>query len=174
MELLNEVFANIHGYPNYQISNIGNVKNVKTGKILKTTKKSTGYLVVAIYNDDGMTQVYIHRLIGKNFIPNPNNLQFIDHIDGNRLNNSITNLRWASNSQNQSNAKKTTKKTSSIYKGVYKCKITNNWRAQIRKDGKLQNLGCFDDEKEAARTYNNKAAELFGSFAKLNVISDDE
>ena len=164
----NEIYVTIQGYSNYEISNIGSVRNVKTGRILKSIT-NTGYYTVELRNENGRKIFYIHRLIAIHFITNPNNLPYIDHIDGNTQNNSILNLRWCNKQQNAANSKKQSN-TSSIYKGVTWNKSISKWKAQIMKDGKNKHLGLFDTEREAARIYNEKANEYFGEFANLNVI----
>ena len=65
------------------------------------------------------------------------------------------------------NKKKGRKRTTSMYKGVWK---ETAWRAGIKHDAKTIHLGSFKTEEEAARAYNEKALELFGEFAKLNEI----
>lgn len=62
------------------------------------------------------------------------------------------------------------KKTSSKYKGVHWRKDINKWVARISHRNKRIHLGCFDDEREAAKAYNEKALELWGEFARLNEI----
>ena len=64
--------------------------------------------------------------------------------------------------------------TSSSYKGVHWHKQLQKWTPHINIYGKQIRLGCFHDEKAAARAYNEKALELFGEYACLNDISDDE
>ena len=90
---------------------------------------------------------------------------YIDHIDGDRANNNIDNLREATNQQNMRNA---TKRAScaSQYKGVSRKR--NKWRAYIAVNTKQITLGVFELEEDAARAYDEKAKELFGEFAKLN------
>jgi hypothetical protein len=56
--------------------------------------------------DENRKSFYIHQLLGKNFIPNPNNYTEIDHIDGNKTNNALENLRWCSSNLNQQNKPK--------------------------------------------------------------------
>ena len=64
--------------------------------------------------------------------------------------------------------------TSSKYKGVSFYKLFGKWRAQIKLDGMIKNLGYFTNEKEAAATYNEAALDLFGEHVFLNEISSDE
>lgn len=90
---------------------------------------------------------------------------FIDHIDGERQNNTLENLRPATKQQNARNANKKSTNTSG-YKGV--SKKGGKWRASICIAGKMHEIGQFDDEIEAANAYDNRAAELFGGFAKTN------
>lgn len=81
---------------NYSINEQGQVRNDKTGYIKKPTlNKRNGYLVVDLYKNNQGEKVPIHRLVAEAFIPNSENKLTVDHIDGDRQNNSIENLRWA-------------------------------------------------------------------------------
>lgn len=87
----------------YSINENGEIRNDKTGTIKKPyINKANGYLTVDLYSGNVATKVTVHRLIAEAFIPNPENKPCIDHADGNRQNNSISNLRWASYSENNS------------------------------------------------------------------------
>ncbi|HHJ7007677.1 TPA: HNH endonuclease [Streptococcus pyogenes] len=66
------------------------------------TNKRNGYLIVDLYKDNKSEKVPIHRLVAEAFIPNLENKATVDHIDGDRKNNSINNLRWATYSENNS------------------------------------------------------------------------
>lgn len=90
----------------------------------------------------------------------------IDHIDRNKTNNSITNLREAIGWQNGAN-RKTIKKTVSGFKGVFKTH-NNRWAARIRKDRKAYHLGCYDTPEEAHAAYVMAANEMFGEFARVS------
>ncbi|WP_432734726.1 HNH endonuclease [Ralstonia solanacearum] len=93
----------------------------------------------------------------------------IDHADGNKLNNVRDNLRFASRSQNNMNARPR-EGCSSQFKGVAWLRGCKRWWAYINKDGKRTSLGYFIDETDAARAYNAAAKNLFGEFARLNTI----
>lgn len=84
--------------PNYSISSNGDVRNDKTGRILKPYKNNSGYYQVMLGSKT--SPVYIHRLVAKAFIPNPDDLPQVDHINGNKLDNRVDNLRWVTVSDN--------------------------------------------------------------------------
>lgn len=92
----------------------------------------------------------------------------IDHINGNGLDNRRENLRAASQSQNNMNARKRRGKSSSQHKGVRWRPDKGKWHAYIVFDGKQRNLGLYNDEIEAAEAYNAAASVYFGAFARLN------
>lgn len=86
----------------YEISGMG-IRNKKTMKMLKGNKTG-GYHKYFLSGTDGKTKAfYFHRLLASSFIPNENNYPLIDHIDRNKLNNSISNLRWVNHSMNALN-----------------------------------------------------------------------
>jgi hypothetical protein len=93
---------------------------------------------------------------------------FVDHKDHNGLNCQKENLRTCSNRQNLANARKTSRPTTSKYKGVCKNKDSPKWVAYATIDGKCKTLGRFDTEEDAARAYDRAALEHFGEFALLN------
>ncbi len=170
MSIINEEWRSIDGFIDYQVSNIGRVRNSKTGRILKPRYrgKKMNYQSVALYNGGGQVNFSIHRLVANEFIPNPENKQQVDHIDGNKENNVYTNLRWATNSENQINNIHKRSNHTSIYKGVSWNKGTNKWIVKITLNTKQMHLGLYTDEVEAAKVYGKKAKELFGEYANIN------
>ncbi len=107
--------------------------------------------------------VMIHTLLIK-----PPKGYTVDHINGNGLDNRRCNLRIASPQQNSSNRRKIKVKTSK-YKGVHK-RENGKWRAAIRVNRKLINLGTFILELDAVNAYNKAATQYFGEFACLNIL----
>lgn len=99
-----ELYKDIEGYEDYQITSWGRVFNKRTGNYLYQEVHAKGYLRVDLYNDNGRKHFKIHRLVAKAFVPNPYNKPHVNHIDGNNHNNSITNLEWVTNSENADKA----------------------------------------------------------------------
>lgn len=92
---------------------------------------------------------------------------YIDHRDGNGLNNKMDNLRECTHSQNMQNRRKHAP-ASSKFKGVQWWKAQEKWISQIAKDKKRYFLGYFTEEIDAARAYNEAALKHFGEFANIN------
>lgn len=99
-----EIWKDIPGYEGlYQVSNFGNIKSLKRKmnkrkceEIIKTTSLGgKGYKRVSLCNNGKIKYYYVHRLVAEAFIPNENNKPTVDHIDRDKLNNNVTNLRWA-------------------------------------------------------------------------------
>jgi hypothetical protein len=97
----------------------------------------------------------------------------VDHINGNKSDNRRSNLRIVTRLQNCHNAPKRTSNTSG-YKGVGFDKRKNKWRARFRYKGSEMFLGYFENKHDAARMYNFWAKDLFGEYARLNVIKEEE
>lgn len=101
---MSEEWKVIDEFPNYSICNDGRVRNDKTGRIRKHTLTSHGYMIISFKKEDGSTkQIFVHRLMAMAFIPNPENKPFIDHINRDKSDNRLENLRWVTTSENQYN-----------------------------------------------------------------------
>lgn len=170
-----EEWKQIKDYPNYSVSNLGNIRNDKTGVILSDRIRGKGYKSVALYKKGckgKQTNLSTHRLVAIHFIPNPDDLPQVDHIDNNKSNNKVTNLRWVDNSFNQRNVLKYKRQCSSIYKGVSLNKKSNIWIAEIMVNYKKMHLGSYKTEKEAGLAYNNYILENNLSHFVLNKIDE--
>ena len=95
---MEEIWKNIKGYGNIcQVSNFG---RIKCDKSIKTPyKEKKGYLRIALKGKKHL----VHRLVAEAFIPNPENKPYIDHINTDRTDNRVENLRWVTNKENCNN-----------------------------------------------------------------------
>ena len=158
------IWTQIKGFPNYEISICGQVRNFKTKRILKPDISSKGYYRIGLQNNNQCKiKHYIHRLVLINFIPNIENYDSVDHINGIRLDNTISNLRWVSNQQNCYNRSVSIRNTSGV-KGVTWSKDKKRWRAIITFNCKMIHIGYFINLDDAKIARQQKACELFGEF----------
>ena len=115
---MKEIWKDIIGYEGlYQVSNFGRVKSldkimfvygcqkdpiqaIKKGKILTPRKNSDGYDKVSLTKNKVAKEYFIHRLVAICFLDNPNNYEEVNHIDGNKTNNNVSNLEWCTHLQN--------------------------------------------------------------------------
>jgi len=100
---------------------------------LKQSTRSTGYMRVSLYKDGKKKTHDVHRLVGLHFIPNPESKFAIDHIDRDKTNNHVSNLRWATTSENCQNKGKPSTNTSG-HKNIYWGSSYSTWvyRKEIR------------------------------------------
>jgi hypothetical protein len=151
-----EEFRSIINYPNYSISNLGNVKNNKTNKILANSLHKSGYFIIGLFKDGKRWNFRINRLVAEAFLDGFDKQFYIDHIDRNKINNNIKNLRMVTPTQSVLNRGIWGK---SKYKGTYFSKTRKDWRSQIRVNKKAISLGNFKTELEGAMAYNNYIEE---------------
>jgi hypothetical protein len=113
-----EIWHPCVGYEtHYEVSNYGNVrslermvahplggKKIQYGRVLKQGKASNGYLLVSFCVDKVKSNHSVHRLVARAFIPNESNKPQVNHKDGNKHNNHVDNLEWATRSENMKHA----------------------------------------------------------------------
>lgn len=99
------MWKNIIGYEDlYQINELGQIKNKKE-QIKKSNVTNSGYKVVDLYKNNVRHTLLLHRLVAQVFVPNPDNLEIVNHKDGNKLNNAASNLEWCDYSHNLNHAR---------------------------------------------------------------------
>lgn len=106
-----EVWKTIKGYENYQVSNTGlvrslNYKRLGFVKVLKFRPTYKGYIKAPLTKNNITKSIFIHRLVAIAFIPNPQNKEQVNHINGIKTDNRVENLEWVTNSENQIHAYK--------------------------------------------------------------------
>ncbi|MCW3111391.1 MAG: hypothetical protein JWQ09_5897 [Segetibacter sp.] len=150
--MLGEVWQDIPEYNGkYQISSRCRVKSLKTYKILKQQKNPDGYFRVTLYDNCFISKKKIvHRLFANCFIPNPDNKPQVNHIDGNKRNNIISNLEWVTDSENKKHA--------------YENKLASKerWRSSENPNSKHSVETILKIKEMLETTQCNTVAKLFG------------
>lgn len=107
-----EEWKSIEGYPRYEVSSLGRVRSIHykstsataIPKVLSASSVNDGgYHSVVLCKDKKHVRRTIHRLVATTFIPNPDNLPEVDHINRNKKDNTLTNLRWVTSTDNRLN-----------------------------------------------------------------------
>lgn len=156
----NECWAPINDdFPNYEVSTYGRVRNVKRSIIMKPYYRWGGYARVTLLNKESeMKGFYVHQLVSKVWINNEEGKKEVDHIDKDKNNNHVTNLRWVTRSENNINRRKF-KNSSSKYKGVCFVQNIKKWMAYQCVGGRLVKLGYHPTEELAYEAIQNYLKE---------------
>ena len=94
------------GYENiYGITSCGKVYSYKSKKFLKSRPTRSGYFQVTLMKNGERKTCYVHRLLAEAYIPNPNNLPQVDHIDNDKTHNYVNNLQWITSRDNNRKSK---------------------------------------------------------------------
>jgi hypothetical protein len=161
----NEIWKDIIGYESkYQVSNLGNVKSLNYGRtkkerLLKACLGKSGYLQVDLCKNGIRKSKSIHILVCESFL-NHISCKFelvVDHIDSDKLNNHINNLRIITNREN--NSKERTLK-SGLHVGVCWNKRDKKYQSRIYINKKRYHLGYFNTPEEASNAYQLKLNQL--------------
>lgn len=163
------MWQKIDGYEDYyEVSSDGKVRSVDRsffqygnngsyfqrtykGRILKQEKNRDGYLKVVLAKDGKKTLKSVHRLVAEAFIPNPENKPCIDHINGDKTFNDVSNLRWATYSENSRNPI-TFEKTKNALKGSHLCA----WRGHFGKEHPMsKTVGQYDLDNNFIAEYGS-------------------
>lgn len=161
-----EVWLPIKGYPKYEVSSRGRVRSIKLKfkKILKAHKRDDGYIDIELRRNGKSKKIFLHRIVCSTFWPNPSRKKYVDHIDHKRMNNVVTNLRWATREENSQNKSKMANNTTGVT-GVVWSKDKKRWRARITFNGKVKHLGYFKSLETAKEVRIRATARMFKEFA---------
>jgi len=158
-----EQWKMIEGFPDYYVSTLGRVFSLKRFIIMKPSTNGNGYVSVSLSNSLAKRTRDIHRLVALAFIENPEEKKYVDHKNNIQDDNQISNLRWATASQNGQNSKIKKNNTCGV-KGITYIKKTKKYRVRIYINGKRIHLGNFKTLEEAQFVRTQKAQEAFGDF----------
>ena len=102
---MKEIWKDIRGYEGrYRVSNFGSVFSQITNKRLKQTRSNTGYYQVQLYGENGVSNILVHKLVAEAFVENPDKKPEVNHLDGDKSNNCMSNLEWVTRSENTHHA----------------------------------------------------------------------
>lgn len=148
---MEEIWKGVDGFEGfYQVSNLGRVKSLERQakhnrfnvmmtlreKYLRPGISSSTYITVILSDGIKRKTFSLHRLLAIAFIPNPLNLPYINHIDGNKLNNNLSNLEWCTASENMKHAHRIGIKTIGAY-AISVIKLTNSRKVVNIHSGKI-------------------------------------
>ena len=136
----------------YHATDDGRIWSCMTGRFLKPVLAPNGYFKVELCINGEQTTHMIHRLVALTFIPKVEGRNIVDHINENKQDNRLENLRWSNHSLNHHNVSKT--------KGYYFQSSRNKWMSRIHLNGQTKFLGRFDTEQEARDAYLKAKSEL--------------
>jgi len=149
----------IPNYSGYKISRDGRVYSSKRGgeKELTPSNHKKGYLKISLRKNGKRIYELIHRLVYQTFVGEIPKEKVIDHIDRDKRNNNLSNLRLVSYSENSTNSRNV-----DIAKGYSFNKEKGKWNAVISINGKQLHLGYFNTEDEARKAYLNASKTYRG------------
>jgi len=169
-------WKSIKEFDNFEVSNTGIVRNKNTKREKGQSVNERGYKRVTFYKNNKNINKYIHRLVAEAFIPNPENKPTVNHEDGNKNNNCVDNLSWATYSEQMQHALKVglikigeespcyNKKMSDEVRKKMKISRNKNKSIYNKRINQYDMEGNFIKEWEsindAIRYYNNKAIEF--------------
>ena len=147
-----EQWKSVEGYEGlYEVSDQGRVKSLKNGKekILKPWKDTYCYLKVSLRKDGYTKHLFVHRLVAEAFIPNPNNLETVNHKDEVKSNNAATNLEWMSREDNNNYGTRNKRAGEAISKAISKANIN------------------YPKKSKVVQMFNKQTGELLATFPSL-------
>jgi hypothetical protein len=167
VELPSLFWRDVVGYEGlYQVSIDGEVKNVKTGRILRPCKSHKGYLLTYLYKDGKGKGYSVHRLVARAWIPNPDNLPQVNHINEDKTDNRVENLEWVTAKENV-NWATGIERAAKTKRGVYNIK-TSKPVYQYTLDGQFikEYPSTHEVERQTGFSHTNISACCLGKYGR--------
>lgn len=191
---MQEIWKEIPGYEGYfEVSNLGNFRSKDRiikyknsgfrnypGKALKVEQMQDGYCRITLMKESVKKRYMCHRLVAETFIENPNNLPFINHIDGCRNNNMVSNLEWCTQSENEQHAINVLGKTmkgKTNPKPVYCVELDKTFKSMKQAVEFLGNHACNEGIKKAilaGRPYHNYTFQFVTNESSTTIETTSE
>lgn len=172
---MQEIWKDIEGYEGiYQISNLAKIKRIapysnqynikwKSNKILNTKiQDQHDYCIVILSKNNKRHCFRVHRLVAQTFIPNPENKPQVNHIDGNKSNNKVSNLEWCTCSENLYHSYRTLHRKSAVAKRIMQYDLNHTfiklWESslQIEKELHINHsniIQCCNNKRKTANNF---------------------
>jgi hypothetical protein len=152
-----EVWKQLDNFSNYEIGNYGNIRNKTTKHVLTPSIKS-GYLCVSLTTDNGdRKSMKMHRLVALSFIPNPLIKETVNHKDHNKLNNNLSNLEWATTTEQNQHKRKCKKEVQELVSSrpVWRIDKDTNEKLEYYKTIRAAAQWIFDNKLTSVKAFNN-------------------
>lgn len=168
---MEEIWKDVVGYEGlYQVSNLGRVKSLRSKRSkdgIMSLGKKQGYSVIIVPNGKSRKMLLVHRLVAQAFIPNPENKPHIDHINGDRKDNRVENLRWCTPLENMNNPI-TKQRVSEAVQGKNNPFYGHTHTEQTKNKISLSRLGRFDGVKNPfyGRKHSEEVREIMSKKKK--------
>lgn len=167
-----EIWKTIEGYPDYQVSTYGRIKSLRFNKekLLAISLDNLGYARVGLRNENGLKNKKVHRLVGETFLERIDGKNTVDHINHNRSDNHINNLRWATQSEQRLNSRPNCRSTNTGESHIHKQR--NNYCVKIEKNFMMYR-SCFKTLEEAVEYRDEILSTIEAEKTNQSLSSDD-
>lgn len=144
------VWRQIPGFESYEASDDGNIRNARSKRLLARCGKNDGYLYVTMYHNQKYHNRSIHTLVARTFLSNPESKRTVNHKDKNGMNNCLSNLEWATYSEQQihiqtmggktpaAKREKAQDQPDEYWKQITHVQFSNNWNYYISNQGRIK------------------------------------